>query len=85
MTRRPRHPLWGRMAEFESPTALVAAAHKAHETGYRRVEAYSPFPIEALSEALHHHHHDRLPLIVTITFSGMRDLHFVRHPRRQIR
>src|SRR5215831_15671520 len=65
-TARKRHPLWGLMAEFDSPTTLVAAARKTREAGYRRVEAYTPFPIEELSEALHHHHHDRLPLIVLI-------------------
>jgi len=63
---RRRHPLWGLMAEFDSPTTLVAAARSAHEAGFRRVEAYSPFPIEELSDALHHHHHDRLPLVVLI-------------------
>ena len=66
MTRHRRHPLWGLMAEFDSPTTLVAAARRTHEAGYRRVEAYSPFPIEELHDALHHHHHDRLPLIVLI-------------------
>ena len=30
------------------------------------MDAYSPFPIEELSEALRHHHHDRLPLLVLI-------------------
>ncbi|MCX6537660.1 MAG: DUF3341 domain-containing protein [Acidobacteria bacterium] len=45
-------PLYGLMAEFESPTALVAAAHKAREAGYRKMDAYSPIPIEELHEAL---------------------------------
>jgi hypothetical protein len=45
-------PLYGLMAEFESPTALVAAAHKAREAGYRKMDAYSPIPIEQLHEAL---------------------------------
>jgi len=44
--------LYGLMAEFESPTALVAAAHKAREAGYRKLDAYSPIPIEELHEAL---------------------------------
>ena len=39
-------PVYGLMAEFESPTALAAAAREVREKGYRRVEAYSPFPIE---------------------------------------
>ena len=43
---------YGLMAEFESPTALVQAAHKAREAGFRKMDAYSPMPIEELHEAL---------------------------------
>ena len=51
------------MAEFESPTALVHAANKAREAGYRRMDAYSPIPIEELHEALGLPQ-TKLPLIV---------------------
>jgi hypothetical protein len=51
------------MAEFEEATALVAASQRAHEEGYRRMDAYSPFPIEELHEALGKHS-TRLPAIV---------------------
>jgi hypothetical protein len=40
------------MAEFETPAALVAAAERARLEGYRRMDAYSPIPIEELNEAL---------------------------------
>jgi hypothetical protein len=63
MARDPS--LWGVIAEFESPGALVAATRRAHEAGYRRMDAYSPFPIEELHEALGTHH-TRLPLIVLL-------------------
>jgi hypothetical protein len=53
------------MAEFEDPTSLVAATQRAHDAGYRSMDAYSPFPIEELHEALGAHH-TRLPLIVLI-------------------
>src|ERR1041384_6118053 len=53
------------MAEFDNPTALVNAARRAREEGYRKLDAYSPFPIEELSDALHLHH-NKLPLIVLI-------------------
>ena len=56
---------YGLMAEFEDPNALVAAAYRAHHEGYRRMDAYSPFPIEELHEALGEHR-SRLPLIVLI-------------------
>jgi Protein of unknown function (DUF3341) len=61
----PRPGLYGIMAEFDDATALVAAAQRAHQEGYRSMDAYSPFPIEELHEALGSHH-TRLPLIVLI-------------------
>jgi hypothetical protein len=44
--------LYGLMAEFATPDALVAAAEQARLAGYRQMDAYSPIPIEELSEAL---------------------------------
>jgi hypothetical protein len=61
MARRP----YGLIAEFDDPRALVAATAKARDAGYRRMDAYSPFPIEELHEAMGAHH-SRLPLIVLI-------------------
>jgi len=55
----------GLMAEFADPTSLVTATERAHREGYRRMDAYSPYPIEELHEALGAHH-TRLPLIVLI-------------------
>jgi hypothetical protein len=60
-----KNPIYGVMAEFETPTALVNAARAAREKGYRKMDAYSPFPIEELSDALHLHK-NMLPLIVLI-------------------
>jgi hypothetical protein len=57
--------IYGLLAEFDEPTALVSAAHRAHEDGYRRLDAYSPFPIEELHEALGMRP-TKLPLIVLI-------------------
>ena len=51
------------MAEFETPTALVEAATKARLAGYRKMDAYSPIPIEALDEALDLKR-TRLPMLV---------------------
>ena len=44
--------LYGVMAEFDSPDALMAAAHSARKAGYTKMDGYSPFPIEELDEAL---------------------------------
>jgi hypothetical protein len=53
------------MAEFDDPSSLVVATRCAYTVGYRCMDAYSPFPIEELHEALGMHH-TRLPLIVLI-------------------
>ena len=63
--KAPTPHLYGLIAEFEDPSELVAAAHRAYAEGYRRMDAYSPLPIEELHEALGAHH-TRLPLIVLI-------------------
>lgn len=60
-----RSSVYGLMAEFDDPTTLVAATDRAHHEGYRRLDAYSPFPIEELHEALGSPQ-SRLPLIVLI-------------------
>lgn len=56
-------PIYGLMAEFHTPTEIVAAAHHVHEAGYRKVDAYTPYPIEEVSEALELHH-SPLPKLV---------------------
>lgn len=58
-------PIYGLMAEFDNPTSLVVAARAARERGYRKLDAYTPFPIEELSDALHLHK-NKLPLIVLL-------------------
>ena len=50
-----RSGLYGLMAEFKTPTEVVIAARKAYSEGYRRMDAYSPFPVEGLSEAIGFH------------------------------
>lgn len=45
-------PVHGMIAEFSDPDALVEAAHAAKAAGYRRMDAYSPFPIHGLAEAI---------------------------------
>ncbi len=63
MQQRP--PIYGLLAEFSSASELVAAVHRAREEGYRQMDAYSPFPVEGLAEALGFHR-TRVPLIVLI-------------------
>jgi hypothetical protein len=44
--------LHGTVVEFDDAHALIEAARRAHAAGYRRIDAYTPFPVEGLSEAL---------------------------------
>ncbi|MFQ5599159.1 MAG: DUF3341 domain-containing protein [Candidatus Krumholzibacteriia bacterium] len=46
--------LYGVMAEFERSDRLIAAVRAARAQGYRRMDAYSPYPIAELSHALGH-------------------------------
>jgi len=48
----PRPPVYGLMAEFPSADSLIEAAHQVHAAGYEKVDAFTPYPIEAVSEAL---------------------------------
>jgi hypothetical protein len=60
-----RERIYGIMAEFDSPTALVEAARLTHQAGYSKIDAYSPFPIEGLAEEIGFHR-DEVPLVVLI-------------------
>lgn len=55
--------LYGIAAIYDQPEALLNAARKIHQAGFRRVRAYTPFPVEGLAEALGFDH-NRLPLLV---------------------
>ena len=54
--------MYGVMAEFDSAEQLLAASRRAHAAGFRRMDAYAPFPIEGLGEALGFHT-NAIPLI----------------------
>lgn len=60
-----KQPLYGLMAEFETTGDLVSAAQRTHEAGYRQVDAFTPFPVEGLAEAIGFHK-TRVPLICLI-------------------
>lgn len=60
----PRRP-YGLLAELDSPQELLDAARRVCEEGYRDVDAYTPFPIEEVSDALGYHG-SKLPILVFI-------------------
>ncbi len=57
--------LYGLVAEFATPDALLEATRRARQAGYRDIEAYTPFPVEGLTEALGFHR-TSLPLVVLL-------------------
>ncbi|MEO5930665.1 MAG: DUF3341 domain-containing protein [Candidatus Kapaibacterium sp.] len=62
---KKRLPIYGLMAEFHSPEALVEAASRARDAGYRCMDAYSPFPVEPLDDIIEKRG-PYLPLLVLI-------------------
>ena len=49
---RPRTPVYGVMAEFESPGEILEATRRARQAGYRDMDAYTPYPVEGLADEL---------------------------------
>lgn len=44
--------LYGALAEFETPEALVEAARRTRREGYRDLDAFTPFPVDGLAKIL---------------------------------
>ena len=51
LTKRPS-ALFGIVAEFDTPEELLAAARRVRAAGYKKVDAFAPFPVEGLSDAI---------------------------------
>jgi hypothetical protein len=49
---RPRNPIFGLMAEFETAAQVLDATRRARLAGYREMDAYTPFPVEGLAAEL---------------------------------
>ena len=58
-------PIYGMMAEFDSAKDLVVAARRTHGAGYKKIDAYSPFPVEDLADAIGFHKNG-VPLVTLI-------------------
>jgi Alternative complex III, ActD subunit len=46
----PEPGCYGLLAEFETPEALIAAAERTREAGYRDLDAFTPFPVYELQD-----------------------------------
>ena len=60
-----RPHIYGVVAEFDTPEQLLEAVKKARAAGYRRMDAFSPFPIEGLPAAMGLKH-NLVPLITLL-------------------
>lgn len=47
-----RVPIYGLMAEFDTPQDLIVAARRTYQEGYQKIDAYTPFPVEGLAEEI---------------------------------
>jgi hypothetical protein len=65
MKRAPQPPIYGLLAEFDDPHALTEAVHRTRAEGYRKIDAFTPYPVEEVWEALGVRDH-RLPAIVLL-------------------
>jgi len=63
MSEKP--PIYGLLAEFDQPGPLIEAARRATAAGYRKLDAYTPYPIEEVADALDFRR-TRVPLIVLL-------------------
>ena len=54
------------VAEFDSPEALMAAAERTRDAGYKKIDAYSPFPIHGMGEAIGFGR----PILAWVIFAG---------------
>ena len=67
MKQEQKYPIYGVMAEYTNPAQLIAATKKAYEAGYRVMDAYTPYPIEEVSETIGFHRKDNLVPRATLT------------------
>jgi hypothetical protein len=58
-----RKPIYGLLAEFETPEQLLAAARTTHDAGYKSIDAFTPMPVEGMAEAVGFEH-TSLPAVV---------------------
>lgn len=62
---------YGLMAEFENPQALLDATEKVTAAGYTKTDAFSPFPIHGLFDALRIKEHKIQPMILAGGLCGL--------------
>ena len=56
----------GLLARFVTPKELLAAVKSAKREGYSAMDAFTPYPVEAISEEIENHRRSKVPLLVLI-------------------
>jgi len=56
---------YGMLAEFDTPSELVRAAEAAYGDGWRRLDCYTPYPVEEAAEAIGFHR-NKVSLVTVI-------------------
>jgi hypothetical protein len=64
-------PFYGLMAEFETAGALLSATERATTAGYTHTDAFSPFPIHGLFDALRIREKKIAPIILAFGLIGL--------------
>ena len=67
----PTTPYYALMAEFDSADALLKAATATGKAGFTKTDAYSPFPIHGMAEALGFRERKVAPIVLTGGILGM--------------
>ncbi len=62
--------LYGVLAEYDSPDALLAATQRAAAAGYRKMEAYTPFPVDGVAEAMGFEKNAVAPIVFVMGIVG---------------
>ena len=65
-----REGLYGVIAEFNDPQTLLDAANRTREHGYTSIDAFSPFPIHGLDEAIGFHKSRLSAIVLTMGVLG---------------
>jgi hypothetical protein len=60
-----RDAIYGLLAEFDTPGDLIRAARQAYRDGWRRMDCYTPYPVEEAAEAIGFHR-NRVPLVTLL-------------------
>lgn len=66
MSKAEQTSTYGLLAEMSSAQDLLDAIYKVKAEGYTALDAFSPYPVEAISEEIENHRRSKVPLLVLV-------------------